>query len=164
MGSQYLGAFVDAPAAPVALCIVAWLTVVAWLGVGTSARLVAVMTVVEVSGLLLVVAAGVTGWFDGSAEPARLVDPGSTGADSWGVFGAAALAFFAYLGFEDAVHLSEEVDDPARSFPMAMLVGLAVVGVLYVGVTMSVGSLLDPDVLAACLRRSFDETVAVGGA
>ncbi|MCB1015407.1 MAG: DUF1298 domain-containing protein [Acidimicrobiales bacterium] len=41
---------------------------------------------------------------------------------------------------------------------------LSHVGMGCVGLTIDTASVPDPDVLAACLRRSFDETVAVGGA
>jgi amino acid transporter len=107
------------------------------------------MTLVEVGGLLLVIAAGVGGFLDGTAEPSRLLETGGADPGTFAVLGATALAFFAYLGFEDAVHLAEEVERPARSFPIALFGGLAIVGLLYMGVTVSAGSLVAPDTLAA---------------
>jgi amino acid transporter len=148
VGGQYLGTFFEAPVVPVALVMVLALSVLTWIGVAESARATAVMTVVEVAGLLLVIVAGALGLLGGAADPSRLLEAGPTHAGASGVVAAAALAFFAYLGFEDVVHLSEEVRDPRRAFPRALLGGLAVVGVLYMGVTISVAVLVDPAQLA----------------
>ena len=156
VGGQYLSTLVDAPTTPVALAMVLALSVLTWFGVAESARATAAMTVVEVGGLALVVLAGVTGLFDGSLDTSRLFDAGSTQPGTSGVLAAAALAFFAYLGFEDAVHLSEEVHDPTRAFPRALLSGLAVVGLLYLGVTLSVSGLVDADHLAASSAPLLD--------
>jgi APA family basic amino acid/polyamine antiporter len=149
VGGQYLSAFVEWPAQLVALATIVILSVVVWVGIAESARANAVMTLVEVGGLLLVIAAGVGGFLDGTAEPSRLLETGGADPGTFAVLGATALAFFAYLGFEDAVHLAEEVERPARSFPIALFGGLAIVGLLYMGVTVSAGSLVAPDTLAA---------------
>lgn len=156
VGGQYLGTFVEVPVAPVALTMVVLLSVLIWVGVAESARATAVMTVVEVIGLLLVIAAGAIGVFGDAADPARLLDAGPSRPGTAGVVAAAALAFFAYLGFEDLVHLSEEVKDPRRSFPRALLGGLAVVGLLYAGVTVSVALLVDPEALATSSAPLLD--------
>lgn len=148
VGGQYLAAFVDLPVVPVAATVIVLLATVTWVGIAESARANAAMTVVEVAGLLMVVAAGVAGVLAGGADWGRLTDAGGTDPGAFGLLAAVALAFFAYLGFEDAVHLAEEVRDPARAFPRAMYGGLAVVGLLYVTVTVSAGLLVDADVLA----------------
>ena len=148
VGGQYLRTFADLPVVPVALATVALLSTLAWMGIAESARANAVMTAVEVGGLVLVVVAGAAGLFDGSAEPSRLLESGTVEPGAAAVLAATALAFFAYLGFEDAVHLAEEVRDPVRAFPRALLGGLVVVGALYLGVTLSAGALVGGDELA----------------
>jgi amino acid transporter len=90
----------------------------------------------------------VAGLVDGSAEPSRLVVTGRADPGAGVLLGAVALAFFAYLGFEDMVHLSEEVHDPRRSFPRALFGGLAAVGVVYLGVTVAASVLVEPRLLA----------------
>ena len=84
---------------------------------------------------------------DGSSEPSRLLEGGGADSGAFAFLGVTALAFFAYLGFEDAVHLAEEVKRPKRSFPIALFAGLTIVGILYLAVTLSAGSLVDPAVL-----------------
>ena len=142
VGGQYLVAFGDFPAVPVALATVGVLSLVVWVGIAESARANVVMTAVEVGGLLVVIAAGVGGLLDGTSEPSRLLEGGGADPGAFAFLGVTALAFFAYLGFEDAVHLAEEVKEPRRSFPIALFGGLTVVGVLYLAVTLSAGSLV----------------------
>ena len=148
VGGQYLAALVELPAVPVAMVVVVLLSMLVWVGISESARANAAMTAVEVFGLLLVITAGVFGVFDGSADPSRLVDAGPEGVGALELVGPVALAFFAYFGFEDVVHLAEEVRDPGRSFPRAVFGGLAVVGCLYMAVTLSAAALVPPGELA----------------
>ncbi len=148
VGGQYLAALVELPVVPVAAAVVVLLSLVVWVGIAESARANAAMTAVEVVGLLLVSTAGLFGLFDGSADPSRLVEAGPGGVGALGLVGSVALAFFAYFGFEDVVHLAEEVRDPERSFPRAVLGGLAVVGALYLAVTLSAAALVPPGELA----------------
>ena len=147
VGGQYLVAFGDFPAVPVALFTVGVLSLVVWVGIAESARANVVMTAVEVGGLLVVITAGIGGLLDGSSEPSRLLEGGGADSGAFAFLGVTALAFFAYLGFEDAVHLAEEVKRPKRSFPIALFAGLTIVGILYLAVTLSAGSLVDPAVL-----------------
>jgi amino acid transporter len=51
--------------------------------------------------------------------------------------GAAGVAFFAFVGFEDTVNVAEEVKDPSRAIPRAILIALAVALVLYVLVAVA---------------------------
>ncbi len=66
-----------------------------------------------------------------------------------GVFEAAALIFFAYMGFEEMVKLSEETRDPERNMPLALMAALAITILLYILVALSVVSVVPPEVLAA---------------
>ena len=45
---------------------------------------------------------------------------------------ATSIAFFAMVGFEDAVNMAEETKDPVRNFPKMMLTGIGITGVIYV--------------------------------
>lgn len=46
-------------------------------------------------------------------------------------FAGATLAFFAMTGFENAANVAEEVQDPSRVYPRALLGGMATAGVIY---------------------------------
>lgn len=144
---EYLSEFVDLPTTPVAVLVVVVLGCIAALGIEASARANATLTLVEMGGLLLIIAMGVGALFEGQAEPGALVDP--VGASTSEALGAVALAFFAFLGFEDAVHISEEVEDPQRTFPRVLLSAVLITGLVYLLVGLTAGLLVDPAVLAA---------------
>jgi APA family basic amino acid/polyamine antiporter len=53
-------------------------------------------------------------------------------AQAWSAAsGAALLAFFAFIGFEDIVNLAEEVERPEQNLPLAIFLTLGVATVLY---------------------------------
>lgn len=60
-----------------------------------------------------------------------------------------ALAFFAFIGFQDMVNVAEEVEAPERSFPGAILAALGVAGLLYVLVAAIATAVVDPRVLGS---------------
>ena len=68
--------------------------------------------------------------------------------------GAVLLAIYAFTGFEVLAVPGGEVRDPARTIPFALLVGLAVVAVIYTGVqVVAVGTLPDLGELHPAARR-----------
>ena len=60
----------------------------------------------------------------------------------------AALAFFAFIGFEDMVNVAEEVKDPERTFPRAILTALGFAGLTYVLIAYLATRIVPPSVLA----------------
>jgi APA family basic amino acid/polyamine antiporter len=101
-----------------------------------------------VSGLLVIIAIGAVAVVSGDGDPSRLTEI-DTGGDGivLGLLGGAALAFFALVGFEDSVNMAEEVREPSRSFPLALLLGVAVTGVIYVLVALTSSLLVAPGTL-----------------
>ena len=97
-------------------------------------------TTVEVSGLLLIIAAGFT---QGSLFEPLLVMPQS------GVLPGAAIVFFVYLGFEGIANLTEEVRDPSRDLPRAIFYSIGITTFLYVLVSLAVIVLATPGELAS---------------
>jgi len=144
---DYLSELVEVPTSPVAVLVVIVLTAIAALGVEASARANATLTLVEASGLVLVITIGVVVITGGEAEVGSVWQPSTLQAGAY--LNAVALAFFAFLGFEDAVHLSEEVDNPRRTFPLVLLGAVLVAGVIYLLVAVTTGAVVDPAVLAA---------------
>src|SRR5690606_33438564 len=64
-----------------------------------------------------------------------LMTPAAGGAH--GLATAAALAFFAFIGFEDLIKLAEETRRPERTMPRALLITWAIVTVIYVVVAIT---------------------------
>ena len=76
---------------------------------------------VELSGLLIVIAIGVWAVAHGSGEPGKAdrdIGGRQRGLDGHRrITAATSLAFFAMVGFEDAVNMAEETTDPQRPSP-----------------------------------------------
>ncbi|WP_226368182.1 APC family permease [Pseudonocardia sp. ICBG162] len=103
-------------------------------GVGESVKLNVVLTLVELSGLLLVILIGIYAIAGGDADWSRVVafDTPEDKGVFLAVTSATSLAFFAMVGFEDSVNMAEECHEPRRIFPKIMITGLTVTGVIYV--------------------------------
>jgi APA family basic amino acid/polyamine antiporter len=79
-------------------------------------------------------------------------------------FGVALIAaFWAYDGWNNVGYLAGEVRDPRRSVPLAMVGGIAVVGVLYVLVNLAIHLALSPDELARSAHPAIDAATRLAG-
>lgn len=143
----YLDLFVVLPDPVGAGLFVGGLAFVTIAGVNLSVGAAASMTVIEVIGLLLVIVGGFS-----AIDPGVLAEGFSNGAETVGFSGLMAgsfLAFYAFIGFEDMVNVAEEVKDPTRVIPKALIVALSMATVLYVVVALVCLSVLTPVELAA---------------
>jgi APA family basic amino acid/polyamine antiporter len=106
----------------------------AW-GIGESVGAAALITVVEIGGLLLIIWAGGGSLVEPAPSLGDFIPP--LDAAAWGgVFVASFLAFYAFIGFEDMVNVAEETVDATRTLPLAIVVTILVTLVLYVAVAV----------------------------
>ncbi|MER5181725.1 APC family permease [Streptomyces sp. NPDC002896] len=134
-------------------------------GVSESVKANVVFTLVELSGLLIILGIGAYAVLTGGGDPSRLGDfeaEGTGYALLTSVLGATALGFFAFVGFEDSVNMAEETKDPGRSFPRAIFIGVAVTGTIYVLVALISSLLVDYRVLEGSSGPLL-EVVKAGG-
>ncbi|MEM7742548.1 MAG: APC family permease [Pseudomonadota bacterium] len=123
-GAGYLVSVVPIPRELAIIAAGLLLTGAAILGVIESLAFAAVLTVIELIGLLLVIAVGLGG--EGlAANPVEGVGLSAIAA-------ASILAFFAFIGFEDMVNMVEETKDPARTMPRAIIAALLLTTLIYV--------------------------------
>jgi APA family basic amino acid/polyamine antiporter len=108
-----------------AVLIMLAITAVVSHGVRESARLNNIMVAIKVGVVLLFIAVGV--WH---VKPANWQPFAPFGAA--GVFDAAALVFFAFIGFDAVTSAAEEVRNPQRDLPVGIIGSLAVCTLLYV--------------------------------
>ncbi|MFE5025927.1 APC family permease [Streptomyces sp. NPDC056656] len=99
-------------------------------GTRESARLNAVMVCIKLSVLVLFVAVAFTAFRAG-----HFADFAPHGASGIGV--AASAVFFSYVGFDTVATASEEVRNPRRTIPLALLLTLGAVTVLYILVSLA---------------------------
>ena len=102
-------------------------TVSIW-GVLESVLLASFFTVIEISGLAIIVVFGLIN----SPSEILLFSIPSDSLPSWpGIIFATVLAFFAFIGFEDLTNMAEETIAPERVMPIAMGMTLLATTVLY---------------------------------
>ncbi|MBK5995218.1 APC family permease [Streptomyces sp. MBT58] len=132
-GGDYLSEFITLP---VVLVSIAFLTALALMnarGIRESTRANVVATVIEVSGLLLVVGLGAWIVLRGDGDMGRLTDLGtSREGPVAAVLSGAVLAYYSFVGFETSVNVAEETRDPRRSYPRALFGALLTAGAVYV--------------------------------
>lgn len=147
-GVGYLTALVPLPREALIIAVGVLLTVAAVVGVVESLALAATLTVIEVVGLLVIVAAGLSAPALDAASPSVPATGGEVGA-MVGVLGGVFLAFFAFLGFEDMVNMAEETRRPERTVPLAILLAVILVTALYLAVSYAAVRVVAPERLAA---------------
>lgn len=162
----YLGAFVDVPRDAVVVAIVFGLGAVAIWGISQSMLLAGLFTLVDISGLVLVIGAGLQSSAVPVAAIAETLTPAWSGEAAAGLAAATILGFFAFLGFEDIVNVAEETHAPRRTVPMAIGITLVVTTLLYVAVAAVAVTVVPAGELAraeAPLALAFERTGAGSG-
>jgi amino acid transporter len=137
-------------ALPVPVVIVGFLlvlTAINWRGIRHASWTNVLCTTVELGGLAIVLVAGFL--VLGRGEGAPVAPASAEGLPMGAILSGAALSFFAFIGFEDMVNVAEEVREPRRTVPRAILAALAIAGGLYMLVTWLAVAAVGPEALAA---------------
>ncbi|MBF4998394.1 APC family permease [Nocardia sp. BSTN01] len=161
---DYLQALVSAPTA---LVIVVFLVALAALnirGIKESLRANVAASLVELSGLVLIIGLGAWILLRGDADPGRLTEIGTAEhGPVAAVLAGTVLAFYSFVGFETSVNLAEEVRDPRRSYPIALFGALLTAGVVYVLVGVVASAAVPTDQLARSSGPLLEVVRRAGG-
>ena len=157
----YLDVFIALPQALVIIALVTGLGGLAFWGINESLRFAALITAIEVAGLVLVVwlardglAAAQLNWIEFFPD---------TSSGTWaGVLAGAFVAFYAFIGFEDMVNVAEEVHRPTRTLPVAIILALVTSTALYMLIAV-VATLAMPLERLAGSEAPLAEVVAAQG-
>ena len=117
------GGIANIPAALIVLLV----TVILVVGIKESARATGVVVVIKLAVILFFIAIGST-----SIDPANWTPFMPQGFA--GVGAAAAIVFFAYIGFDAVSTAAEEAKNPRRDVPIGIIASLSVCTVLYIAV------------------------------
>ncbi len=160
---DYLGVFLDVPKIPAALVFLALVAALNARGIQESLRANVVMTVIELSGLVLVVVLGalVLGRGDGDLARVTELPPDVTVAGA--TLGGALIAFYSFVGFETSANLAEEVVDVRRNYPRALFGALLTAGVVYLLVGIVAPAVVAPDDLAGSSGPLLEVVRVAGG-
>jgi APA family basic amino acid/polyamine antiporter len=140
-----------------AIAVLALCTLLASWGAEKWSRVVVVLGAAQVAGLVFIIAIGFT------KPPSGALLEGSASGAVGGILSAAALVFFAYIGFDEVATLSEETKDPTRNTPRALLWSLGISAVLYVLVSLAAVNILGPGNLARSSQPLADVAATAVG-
>ena len=139
----------------VAVAAVLTLAGVNYVGVTRTAGVARVIVAVVLTTLAVVVASGA-----GSPLTWESAPGGAIGG--YGILQSAGLLFFAFAGYARIATMGEEVKDPTRAIPRAILMALGITLVVYTLVAVTVLGVLGPQALALSSAALVDTVVAGG--
>ncbi|HEY3506562.1 MAG TPA: APC family permease [Actinocatenispora sp.] len=144
----------------VAVAAVLALTALAYRGVTKTALLTRVLVAATLTALAVLVVGIAVG---GDATPANLGGWSAvTAGGAYGILQSAGLLFFAFAGYARIATMGEEVRDPRRTIPRAILVALAVAVGVYLVVGVAALLAAGPDRLAAATAPLAEAVRAAG--
>ena len=157
----YFAVIASFPDAVVILCGALILFALSAWGIGQALWAAAIVTIIEAVGLIYVCVAADTGnaTFIGLTQQMFALTDATGFA---GVIAGSFLAFYAFIGFEDIVNVAEEVRQPEKNLPRAIVLSLTAATVVYFAVSAIAVMSVPPTELAAT-QAPLALVVASGG-
>lgn len=135
----YLTFFIPTSMVLLAIAIILISSAVNFYGIKLSAKINILFTAIEILGLLIIIWLGAGSWGQ--------VDVLQVPRGLKGILQSSFLIFFAYIGFESLVNISEETREASKKIPQAILISIVVTTVLYILVGISAVALVDWEAL-----------------
>ncbi|KAA9130636.1 APC family permease [Microbacterium caowuchunii] len=159
---DYFRTFVDLPVIPVAMVFLAVIALLNARGIRESMGANLVMTVIELSGLVIVIAVVAVLVSGGGGDVSRVVQPPEGAPVAGAVLAGAIIAYYSFVGFETSANIIEEVKEPSRTYPRALFAALATAGVVYVLVGLASAIAVAPEDLEESSGPLLDVVEASG--
>jgi basic amino acid/polyamine antiporter, APA family len=148
-GGPYFQTFLSVPTLLVAALFILALGLINFRGISESVRANTVMSLIELSGLAIILVIGAVVLFSGDADLGRPFEFREGVNPAIATLGGATLAFFALIGFENAVNVAEETQNPSRTYPRALFGGLLLASLLYLAISFTASMVVPTEQLAA---------------
>ncbi len=145
---DYFATFFDLPIIGISLVFIALVTLVNLRGIAESVTLNAAFTLIEVTGLLIIIVIGILSLVGGTGDPGRALEFKAGSSPLALVIAGTTLSFYALIGFEDSVNVAEETREPSRAFPRALFGGMITAGVIYLLVTFTSSMVVETGALS----------------
>lgn len=139
--ANYLASFVQLSPVIIAILLICLIGTINFIGIKQSAIVNLIFTAAETLGLLIII---FLGFYSGNVFRINYLDYPSLA----GIFYAAALIFFAFIGFEDVVNVAEETKHASKIVPKALILSLLISTLIYVLVGIAAVSLVPYQQLA----------------
>ncbi|WP_123024266.1 APC family permease [Mycolicibacterium stellerae] len=145
---DYLATFVDIPTIPAAIGFLALVAGLNARGISESVKSNVVMTVIELSGLLIVVVAVSVMVGRGGGDVGRITQFPDGATPALAILGGAIVAYYSFVGFETSANVAEEIRNPSKVYPRALFGALITAGVVYAMVGVASATALSSRELA----------------
>lgn len=145
---DYLATFIDVPAIPAAIVFLALVAALNARGISESVKSNVVMTVIELTGLLIVIVAGAVAVGRGHGDVSRIGEFPADSVPALAILAGAIIAYYSFVGFETSANVAEEIRDPTKVYPTALFGALTAAGVVYVLVGLASAAVLSPSQLS----------------
>lgn len=145
---DYLHDFVNIPTTLAALVFIVLVALVNFRGISESVKTNVVLTLVELSGLVIIILIGLWVLGNGDGDIGRNFEFKEGDTAFLAILAGTALAFYALIGFEDSANVAEETQDPRRAFPFALFAGVLIAGGIYFLVTFTASLVVPTEQLA----------------
>ncbi len=140
----------------IAFTVILFFAIVNWWSIKTSAKFVFICTLASILGLLTIV---FLAFFTTSTNTNYLIMPQGFS----GVVKGASLIFFAYLGFEGIVKMTDETKNARKNIPLAIILSIIISTIVYIAVAVAAVSVLSWEVLATSQAPLAEVAAAVLG-
>jgi amino acid transporter len=145
---DYLAQFITVPVIGAAIVFMLLITAINFYGITESVRINVVLTIVEITGLALIIIIGITALSTGTGDPGRAFEFKEGTSVLTAILAGTVLAFYALIGFDDSVNVAEETQHPSRNYPRAIFGALLLAGVIYLLVTFTASMVVPTGTLA----------------
>ncbi len=145
---EYLGTFLDVPPIPAAIVFLALVGCLNARGISESMKSNFVMTVIELSGLVIVIVVVAIMMANGGGDVSRIGQFPTDTVPAIATLSAAIIAYYSFVGFETSANVAEEIKNPSKIYPLALFGSLATAGVVYILVGLASSIALPADELA----------------
>lgn len=145
----YLTQLFQIPIVLAAILIITILTFVNYFGIRESSSMNIIFTIIEAVGLGIVI------WVGLSITGAE-IDYFDAPHGFSGIFSAFTLVFFAYIGFENIANIAEEIKNPRKVLPRAIILAISITAIVYILVSISAVRVLDWQELGASVAPLAD--------
>jgi APA family basic amino acid/polyamine antiporter len=159
---DYFSTFVDVPTIPAAVVFLALVAALNARGISESVKSNVVMTVIEVSGLLIVIVAVAVMVGHGRGDIGRVGEFPAGSTPALAILGGAIIAYYSFVGFETSANVAEEIRNPSKVYPAALFGALITAGVVYVLVGIASAVALAPSELSQSSGPLLDVVSATG--
>ncbi|MFS0897977.1 APC family permease [Mycolicibacterium litorale] len=159
---DYLSTFIDVPAIPAAIVFLALIAALNARGISESVKSNVVMTVIELSGLMIVIVAVAVMVGGGRGEVGRVGEFPDGATPALAILAGAIVAYYSFVGFETSANVAEEIRNPSKVYPSALFGALVTAGVVYALVGLASAIALPADELAESSGPLLDVVAAAG--